>query len=156
MKNSKLEFVVGLFLLIGTACIAYLSVRVARSDFFAEGGYEVRAMFGNCSGIRHGSPVMIAGVEVGRVKEVRLEEYEARVRMTLNPDVLLQKDAIASIKTKGLIGEKFIEITPGASDEMIQPGGLIHDTEPALDIERLISKFVHGNLNTVTNTSSAK
>jgi phospholipid/cholesterol/gamma-HCH transport system substrate-binding protein len=146
MKRSYLEFIVGLFLAIGVACLAYLSIQVARQDFFNAGGYEVRALFSNCSGLRPGSQVMIAGVEVGRVKCIGLEEYEASVAMTIKPGVILQKDAIASVKSKGLIGEKFVEITPGAADETIAAGGVIRDTEPSMDIEGLLSKYVHGNL----------
>jgi phospholipid/cholesterol/gamma-HCH transport system substrate-binding protein len=146
MKSSKLEFVVGLFLALGILCLGYLSIKVARREFIAGGGYDVQAVFTNCSGLRRGSPVLIAGVEVGRIKQIVLQDYAAKVEMVLQPGIVLQKDTIASIRTKGLIGEKFIELTPGASEEKIQPGGTIHDTEPALDLEGLISKFVHGNV----------
>ncbi len=146
MKKPYVEFVVGLFLLIGIACLAYLSVKIARKEFFAGGGYEVQASFSNGTGLRAGSPVLIAGVEVGRVKRITLQDYEAKVVMVVQPQVVLQKDTIASIKTKGLIGEKYIELTPGASDARIAPGGTIRDTEPAMDLESLISKFVQGNL----------
>lgn len=155
MKTSSLEFFVGLFLAIGMACLAYLSIKVARKEFFNSGGYEVRAIFTNCSGLRRGSQVMIAGVEVGRVKDIKLRDYEAQVDLVIRPDVILQKDTIASVKTKGLIGEKYIELSPGASEEKIQPGGVIRDTEPAMDIEGLISKYVHGNLSS-TNAAGAR
>src|SRR5579862_1149024 len=114
MKSSYLEFVVGLFLALGLGCLAYLSIKVARKDFFAGQGYEVSAVFTDCSGLRPGSPVMIAGVEIGRIKSIRLQDYEARVQMVINSNIALQKDVIASVKTKGLIGEKYIEITPGS------------------------------------------
>jgi phospholipid/cholesterol/gamma-HCH transport system substrate-binding protein len=146
MKTSYLELVVGLFLAIGLAALAFLSIKIARREFFASGGYPVQAVFSNCSGLRNGSPVIIAGVEVGRVKQISLQDYEAKVVMIINPGVSLQKDTIASIKTKGLIGEKFIELTPGGAPERIPSGGTIRDTEPAMDIENLISKFVQGNL----------
>ena len=97
-------------------------------------------------GLRPGSPVAIAGVEVGRIKSIALEDYEAKITLSIHKDVALQKDAIASIKTKGLIGEKFIEITPGAEDDIIAPGGRLINTEPAMDIESLISKFIQGNI----------
>ncbi len=89
---------------------------------------------------------MIAGVEVGRVKSVALEDYQARVVLSLTSNVKVQEDAIASIKTKGLIGEKYVEITPGGSEEIIPPGGRIRDTQPAVDLERLISNFVFGKI----------
>jgi phospholipid/cholesterol/gamma-HCH transport system substrate-binding protein len=154
MKTSSLEFWVGLFLAVGMACLAYLSVKVARKELFSSGGYAVRAIFTNCSGLRRGSQVMIAGVEVGRVKDIQLKEYEAQVDLVIRPDVVLQKDTIASVKTKGLIGEKFVELSPGGSEEKIQPGGVIRDTEPAMDIEGLISKYVHGNLSSTNAPAS--
>jgi phospholipid/cholesterol/gamma-HCH transport system substrate-binding protein len=146
MKKASLEMIVGLFLAIGLSCLAYLSIKIARRDFFAVDGYEVQAAFSNGTGLRSGSPVLIAGVEIGRVKKIRLEDYEAKVLMVIQPEVVLQQDAIASIKTKGLIGEKYIEITPGASEVRIKPGGAIRDTEPAMDLEGMISKYIQGNL----------
>ncbi len=146
MKSSNLELVVGAFLSLGILCLAYLSIKVARHDFFNTSGYEVQAIFSNCSGLKAGSSVMIAGVEIGRVKKISLQDYEARVQMMIQDQIALQKDVIASIKTKGLIGEKYVEVTPGGAEEKLRPGGVIHDTEPAMDIEGLISKYVHGNL----------
>jgi phospholipid/cholesterol/gamma-HCH transport system substrate-binding protein len=154
MKTTYLEFVVGVFLALGVLCLAFLSVKVARKDFFTSEGYEVQAVFSNCSGLRRGSPVMIAGVQIGQVKQISLQDYEAKVKMVLQSNVAIQKDAIASIKTKGLIGEKYIEISPGAADEKVAPGGIIRDTEPALDMEGLISKFVHGNVSRPTEEAT--
>ena len=146
MKKAYLEFVVGLFLALGIGCLAWLSIKLARKDFFARHGYEVEAAFSNASGLHAGTPVVIAGVEVGRVKSVGLEDYEAKVRMVIQPGVVLQNDTIASVKTKGLIGERYIELTPGASDGRINPGGAIRETQPALDLEALIGKYIQGNL----------
>jgi len=146
MKKQRFEFFVGLFMAVGILCLALLSIRIARNDFSNRGGYDVQAVFTNGSGIRAGSLIQIAGVEVGRVKEISLKDYEAQVVLSIQPGVVLQKDSIASIKTKGLIGEKYIEITPGGADQTILPNGVIHDTEPALDIEGIISKFVQGNV----------
>jgi phospholipid/cholesterol/gamma-HCH transport system substrate-binding protein len=146
MKKSNLELLVGLFMIAGVLGLAYLSIGIAKNEFFAAGGYEVRARFSNVSGIRSGSPVMIAGVEIGRIKKVQLQDYEADVTLEIQPEIKLQEDAMASVKTKGLIGEKYIEITPGAADKLVAQGGLLHNTEPAMDIEGLISKFVHGSL----------
>lgn len=146
MNSKHLELTVGVFLVIGALCLAYLSVGIARKDFFNSGGYDVQAVFSNCNGLRPGSPILIAGVQVGRVKHIALEDYEAKVQMVIDSKIALQKDTIASIRTKGLIGEKYIELTPGAADEQIRPGGTIHQTEPTLDIESLIAKFVQGNL----------
>jgi len=106
----------------------------------------VEAVFSNGGGIKSGSSVVIAGVEIGRVKQVSLYDYQARVLMDLPPHVKIQEDAIASIKTRGLIGDKYIEITPGGSEELIGPGGKIRDTQSAIDLEGLISKYVFGKL----------
>jgi phospholipid/cholesterol/gamma-HCH transport system substrate-binding protein len=85
-------------------------------------------------------------VEVGRVKQIFLDDYEAKVVMNLPVDLKIQEDAIASIKTKGLIGEKYIEISAGGSEKILKPGDVIRETEPAVDLEQLISKFVFGKL----------
>ena len=146
MKKAYLEFVVGLFLAIGIGCLAWLSIKLARKEFFARNGYEVQAAFSNGSGLRRGTPVVIAGVEIGHVESVGLEDYEAKVHMVIQPGVVLQSDTIASIKTKGLIGEKYIELTPGASDQTIKPGGVIRQTQPAMDLEALIGKYIQGSL----------
>jgi phospholipid/cholesterol/gamma-HCH transport system substrate-binding protein len=146
MKNAKLEFVVGVFVLIGVACLAYLSIGIARQEFSDSGSYDIKALFSNCGGLRAGSPIVIAGVAVGRVKSISLEDGEASVVMSIQPKVKVEKDAIASIKTKGLIGENYIEMTPGASDEKVSPGGTLLGTQPAMDLEGLISKFVQGTV----------
>ena len=136
---------------VGIVCLAYLSVGVAKNEWFSTKGYEVKAKFSNCTGLRVGSPVMMAGVEIGRITRIGLEDYEASVTMAIQSGLLLQEDGMASIKTKGLIGEKYIEITPGADTKTIAAGGVLRNTEPALDIESLISKFVHGSLPSGTN-----
>jgi phospholipid/cholesterol/gamma-HCH transport system substrate-binding protein len=146
MKKVYLEFVVGLFLAIGVCCLAWLSIKLARKEFFAKNGYQVQAAFSNGGGLRRGTPVVIAGVEIGRVESVGLADYEAKVQMVIQEGVLLQSDTIASVKTKGLIGEKYIELSPGASEKAIKPGGVIRETQPAMDLESLIGKYVQGNL----------
>ena len=151
MKNKQLEFTVGLFLAAGILCLGYLSMKVARKELFDEGGYPVQVLFTNCSGLKTGAPVMIAGVEIGRIKQIGLQDYEAKATLIIQKSVVLQTDVIASIKSKGLIGEKYIELTPGAADQTIPPGGTIRDTEPAMDIEGLISKFVNGSISKPAN-----
>ena len=111
-------------------------------EVFGERGYEIQAVFSNSGALKTGSSVVIAGVQVGRVKRIILDDYQARVIMNIPFNLKIQEDAIASIKTKGLIGEKYIEITPGGSEEIIGPGGRVRETEPAVDLERLISNFV--------------
>lgn len=147
-RKIDLELAVGVFLLIGIFSLAYISVKLGRLEVLGGGGYTVVADFDNDGGIKAGASVEIAGVPIGRVTGVKLdpESYQAVLTMQVNDGVKLQDDAIASVKTKGLIGEKFIQITPGASEKIIPDGGKIRDTESAIDIESLISKFVFGKV----------
>jgi phospholipid/cholesterol/gamma-HCH transport system substrate-binding protein len=146
MKKIDLELAVGLFMIAGIICLGYLSIKLGKLEVIGNKGYEVQAVFSNSGGLKTGSSVVIAGVEVGRVKEIGLEDYEARVVLSLPLDIKIQEDAIASIKTRGLIGEKYVEITPGGSEKLIEPGGRIRETQPPVDLEQLISKFVFGKI----------
>jgi phospholipid/cholesterol/gamma-HCH transport system substrate-binding protein len=144
MKRFDLELAVGLFLIAGLICLGYLSIRLGRLEVFGNKGYDVYAMFSSSGGLKSGSEIVIAGVNVGRVKSIVLDDYQARITLNLSENVKIQEDAIVSIKTKGLIGEKFVEITPGGSGKIIKPGGRIRETQPPVDLEELISKYVFG------------
>jgi len=146
MKKFNLEFAVGLFMIIGIVCLGYLSIKLGKMEILGDEGYEVEAVFSNSGGLKSGSSVVIAGVDVGRVQQIVLDDYQAKVVLNLPLNVKIQEDAIASIKTKGLIGEKYVEITPGGADELIEPGGQIRDTQSAVDIEELISNYVFGKI----------
>jgi phospholipid/cholesterol/gamma-HCH transport system substrate-binding protein len=146
MKKFDLELGVGLFVLAGILSLAYLSFRMGDLELFGKKGYEVHAVFANSGGIRSGAGVAIAGVQVGKVQQVVLDDYQAKIVMTLPIDVELPKDSIAAIKTRGVIGEKFIELMLGGDEEMIAPGGKIGETQPAIDVEQLISSYVFGKL----------
>ena len=146
MKKFDLELMVGLFILAGIICLGYLSIKLGKMEVLGGKGYEVYAIFSNIGGLRTGSSIEIAGVDVGRVKSITLDNYQARVVLNLPWSLKIQEDAIASVKTKGLIGEKYIEITPGGSEKVIEPGGRMRETQPAVDLEELISKFVFGKI----------
>jgi phospholipid/cholesterol/gamma-HCH transport system substrate-binding protein len=146
MKKFDLELTVGLFMLAGIICLGYLSIRLGKLEVLGGTGYEIEALFSNSGGLKTGSSVVIAGVEVGRVKSITLDDYQALAILRLSQDVKIQEDAIASIKTRGLIGEKYVEITPGGSEVFINPGGRIRDTQSAVDLEQLISNYVFGKL----------
>ena len=147
MKGKlNLELVVGVFLLAGILCLGYLSVRLGKVDVWGKPGYRVFAVFSDIGGLRDGAPVEVAGVEVGQVEGIRLEDYEARVVLRVKPGLVLREDTIVSVKTRGLIGEKFIQIRPGAADDVIRPGGRIRQTESAVDLEAIISKYAFGEL----------
>ena len=146
MKKFDLELTVGLFIIAGIICLGYLSIKLGKMEIVGERGYEIYGVFSNVGGLKNGSSVEIAGVKVGRVKSITLNNYQARVVLNLPENVKLQEDAIVSIKTKGLIGEQYIEITPGGSEKIIKPGGQIRETQSAVDLEELISKFVFGKI----------
>ena len=133
-------------MIAGVLCLGYLSIRLGKMEVLGTRGYQVYAVFSDVGGLRVGAPVAIAGVDVGRVDSVGLEDYEARVVMRIEPGLQIHEDAIASVKTRGLIGEKYIQLSAGAADEVLQPGGRIRQTESAVDIESLISKYVFGKL----------
>jgi phospholipid/cholesterol/gamma-HCH transport system substrate-binding protein len=147
MKRFDIELSAGLFMLIGILCLAYISIKLGKLEVIGNSGYTVYANFEKSGGLKPGSTVEIAGVEVGKVKAISLsKDYQARVTMVIRGGVILQEDAIASIKTKGLIGEKYLQITPGGSERIIPDGGTLRETESAVDIEELISKYVFGKV----------
>lgn len=147
MRKIDLELVVGLFVLIGIIALGYISVKLGKMEWLGGGDYQVTAVFPSIAGLKVGAQVEIAGVEVGRVKSLALDkDYQARVVLGIDRGVKLQEDSIAAIKTKGLLGEKYVEIVPGGADEIIENGGKIQDTEPPIDLEELISKFVFGKV----------
>lgn len=146
MNRGKLELMVGLFVLIGLACVTYLAVHLGKMEVFGQ-GYRVSAIFDNISGLKTGASVEVAGVEVGRVEAIKVTpDFRAKLIFNIKPNVVLKEDAIASIRTKGIIGDKFVKLSPGFGDKIIPPGGTIRDTESVLELEELISKYVHGKV----------
>lgn len=144
MRKFSLELNVGIFFIVGILCLAYLSIKLGKLDIVGSQGTTIYAIFSNVGGLKEGAEVQIAGVNIGRVKAITLDEYQAKVKLQISTTVPIQDDAIASIKTKGLVGEKFVEITPGGSDNIITNGGKLQETLPPFDIERAISKWVFG------------
>jgi phospholipid/cholesterol/gamma-HCH transport system substrate-binding protein len=146
MERTKVNVAVGLFLVIGILALAYLSIRLGRVSFLGSTGYVVSVDFPAVGGLKAGSSVEIAGVPIGRVESIGLVDYQARVVLRLDRDVQIQEDSIASIKTKGLIGERYIRISPGGSDKIVPPNGRIREVEPPVDLEELISKYIFGKV----------
>jgi phospholipid/cholesterol/gamma-HCH transport system substrate-binding protein len=147
MRRSALDVAVGIFVLLGILALGWLSVKLGRVELLGSHGYTVIADFPSVGGLKAGSTVEIAGVEVGRVDSITLDkDYQARVSMTIRPSVKLQDDSIASIKTKGLIGEKYIRISPGGSEKLIAPNGRLKEVEPPVDFEELLSKYIFGKV----------
>ena len=146
MNHTRTEVVVGLFVLLGMVCLGYLAIRLGKLEVLGNSGYTVYADFSTVAGLKVGDPVEIAGVKVGRVESIRLADDRARVEIRLQDGVKLQEDVIASVRARGLIGDKFVLIAPGASDKIIEPGGKIRETESPPDITDLIGKFIGGDL----------
>ena len=146
MERTRVNITVGLFVVLGVLALGYLSVKLGHVSFLGGGGYVVFAEFPSVGGLKPGSTVEIAGVEVGRVESIGLKNYEALVTLRINSGVKLQEDSIASIKTKGLIGERYLRLSPGGSDKIIEPGGRIREVEAPVDFEELLSKYIFGKV----------
>jgi phospholipid/cholesterol/gamma-HCH transport system substrate-binding protein len=146
MKRGKIEITVGLFVLAGIACLIYLTLVLGKISFFGLGEYRVMADFDSVEGLLHGATVEIAGVQVGRVDKIELREHQARVVLRVKENIKIDEDAICSVRTKGVIGEKFLRIQPGGSDKLVGPGGKIRETVSAVDIMDLVSQFIHGGV----------
>ncbi len=148
MNSKKLDFTVGLFVLVGLLTIGYMAVQIGGSRFLGSNTRSVEAVFTNIGGLSSGSNIMIAGVKIGTVGPITLDQQtlKAKVELRLNNDIELFDDATASIKTNGLIGDKYVAIYPGTPDLGMDLEGPIVDTEPAIDIEGLISRFAFGSV----------
>ncbi|MDX9714528.1 MAG: outer membrane lipid asymmetry maintenance protein MlaD [Dissulfurispiraceae bacterium] len=147
MRRFDTELSVGIFLLIGLLALGYLSIKLGKMEMLGSGGYSVYAKFDQAGGVKSGAVVEIAGVQVGKVKSVLLDkDYQALMEFIIQDGVKIQDDAIASVRTKGLIGEKYILITPGGSEKFVNKGEKIRETESPVDIEELIGKYVFGKV----------
>jgi len=146
MRRANLELTVGFFVLLGLACLAYLAINLGKIEIYGK-GYQISANFENASGLKIGSTVEVAGVEVGRVISIQLTpSNQARVKINVEAGLLVHDDAIASIRTTGIIGDKFVKLSPGSSEKLIPPGGKIINTESAIDLEELLSSYIHGKV----------
>ncbi|MDQ8199275.1 outer membrane lipid asymmetry maintenance protein MlaD [Pelagicoccus enzymogenes] len=150
MNSKKIDFSVGLFVLVGLAAIVYMAVQIGGGRFLGNDSQKVTAVFTNIGGLSSGSNITIAGVKIGTVGPITLnpETLKAEVALLIDEDIELWDDATAAIKTNGLIGDKYISVYPGTNIEGISSplSGPIVDTEPAIDIESLISKFASGSV----------
>lgn len=148
MKPTKLELLAGLFVALGIAAIAWLTIQLGAGALVGGDTYLVEARFTNASGLSKGGNVVVAGVPVGRVEGVRVDpaDFSAIVSMRVLSNLKLPTDTIASIKTTGLIGDKFIAIAPGADETYLKPGDRIVDTESSVDLESLIGKMAFGSV----------
>ena len=146
MKRFGVEATVGLFVVLGVGALAYLSVHLGQMQIMQGNTYDVTATFSTVSGLREGARVEIAGVRIGRVHQIVLENFQAVVHMRLDTQVQLQEDTIASIRTRGLIGEKYIRLSPGGAERLIPAGGRIREVETPVDFEDLLAQFIQGKI----------
>ena len=142
-RTFTVEFIVGLFGIVGVLCFAYLAVNIGSIKLSSAGYYQIYAEFDNISGLKIGAPVEIAGVSVGEVVAVDLKNTSALVTFEIEDNVKLREDDIASIRTKGIIGDRYVKIIPGGADDKIPVGGTMTDTESVVDLEEVIGKFIH-------------
>ncbi|MGE4298390.1 MAG: outer membrane lipid asymmetry maintenance protein MlaD [Desulfovibrionaceae bacterium] len=148
MQKYAKETAVGLFVFATLLCVAYLTIKLGRMEFMGDNAWTVTARFANVSGLRVGADVEMAGVPIGSVAGITLDGKTDAAVLTLriNNGVELTDDVIASVKTSGLIGDKYIKLTQGGSPDLLAEGGRITETESALDIESLISKYAFGDV----------
>ena len=147
MKNS-LDFLVGLFMIAGFVAFGYLALQLGEVSLFSSGrNYTITAQFDNIAGVKKGATVQVSGVVVGQVVKIWLDEDGlANVALQLDKELELAIDSMASVKSQGLIGDKFIALSLGGDIELFKEGGILADTESSVDIESLISKFAFGDV----------
>jgi phospholipid/cholesterol/gamma-HCH transport system substrate-binding protein len=145
-RRWDVELTTGIFLILGLLALGYLSVRMARMEVVGKGGYTLYARFSSVEGLKKGAVVEVAGVEVGRVRSIDLDDYEAKVGLVLDEAVKVPEDTIVSIRTKGLLGEKYVRMSPGGSDTYLAAGEELFETEAPINLEELIANFVFGKI----------
>lgn len=150
MKQNNLELLVGIFVLLGIAAVTFLTVKIGSGSLVGGPTYLIEARFTNAGGLHTGSSVLVAGVTVGRVETLRMDpdDFSAIATLRVLNDVQLPTDSMASIKTSGLIGDKYVALSAGAEETVLEPGSRITMTESAVDLESLVSKMAFGTVNT--------
>lgn len=147
MKKYSKETQVGIFVLLGFLAIAYMSVKLGNVHIFGDDYYAIKAKFNDVTGLKANAPVQMYGVEMGFVEKIGIDQDSGMSLVTLKirKDVKLTDDTIASVKTSGLIGDKYVKLSRGGGDPL-QPGSVLRDTESSIDLEELISKYVFGGV----------
>lgn len=148
MKKYTMETTVGIFFFIGVLLIGIMTVKLGHFSILGGKTYPLSARFTSVTGLRVGSPVYIFGIEAGRVERLTMDQKyrRAAVEVQIQQGIKIYDDAIASIKTEGLIGDSYLGIDPGGGGELLMPGGMITETQPALDIADLIGKYAFGEV----------
>jgi len=148
LKKYSIETVVGIFVVIGLICVGYMTIKLGKVSLFGDDYYSLYARFSSVSGLKTGSPVEVHGIEVGRVEKMTLdtEKQIAVLELKIRKGITVYDDAIAAIKTAGLIGDKFVNIDPGGGGEALASGAFITETTSPTDMEELISKYAFGDV----------
>jgi len=142
MFNRSAEISVGVFIIAGVAGLVYLAVSLGNVGLLGASTYTIEANFDSVTGLRKGASVEVAGVAVGKVSDIKLDTDTAVVSLSIDRGTEIPDDTIASIRTKGIIGEKFIKLTYGGSDTFLDNGGALTETESSISIEELVSKYI--------------
>ena len=142
MRGNVIETVMGAVVLVVAALFLVFAYKT--SQLRAVSGYEVNAEFSRVDGIRQGSDVRISGIKIGSVvaEELDPKTFLAVVRMSIDPAVKLPDDTVAEIISAGLLGDKYMSLVPGGSDQMIAPGGKIKYTQSSISLESLIGQTI--------------
>ncbi|SHO47621.1 MlaD family protein [Desulfopila aestuarii] len=148
MKKVSQESIAGVFVLIGICLLTYMTISLGNVRLFGSDSYTVITRFSTVSGLREGNPVEMQGIEVGEVKQLELDQEKqlSVAILSIKNNIILYDDAIASIKTAGLIGDKFVSLNPGGSGEKLSDGGVIINTESPIDIGDIIGKYAFGSV----------
>ncbi len=139
------QLVVGIFAILGIVALAILSLSLGKITLLPKPGYTLYASFDNISGLKTGDQVQLAGVQVGKVMRIGLRDLRARIAIRVDDGVPIDKDAIASIKTSGIIGDKYITIQLGPSDRLLKDGDTIRHTQDAFVLEDAIGQLINSS-----------
>ncbi len=148
MKKYTIETTVGIFVVLGLFAIGYMTVKLGKVSFLGDDTYPVIARFASVTGLRVGNPVNVLGIEVGRIEKISMdqEDQKAVVVLRIKNGIKIYDDAIASVKTEGLIGDSYLSIDPGGGGELLEPNGVITETQSPVDIIELVSKYAFGEI----------
>jgi len=154
MEARARDLGVGLFLLVGLAAIAFLSISVGGASYRGPGGLELAVVFDQVGGLKPRAPVVVGGVKVGQVKASgRDGDLRARVVLDVDASLVLPTDTSAAILTAGLLGDQYVELTPGGEEQRLGPGDEIELKQDAFVLERMIGRLIQ-NLGAPTKENS--
>jgi phospholipid/cholesterol/gamma-HCH transport system substrate-binding protein len=148
MKKYRHETVAGIFVFVGLLCVGYMAIKLGKFTPFGDHTYVLYARFTSVSGLRVGNPVEMFGIQIGEVKDLKMDQKDqlALVALRIDKGIRIYGDANAAIKTEGLIGDQYVSIDPGGAAPLLKPGETITQTEPPVNIGDLIGKYIFGGV----------